>query len=78
MIHTFLIDDSSQSAKDFLKFIKSLNFVKSADDADWWNQLSIKEKKLIEQGLADLEQGKVSSNEKVARSIRQKIAKKSA
>ena len=45
----------------YLKIVKD----SSSIDKDWWNDLSYEEKKGIEQGLKDIEEGNVIAHEDV-------------
>lgn len=47
---------------------------KETKNKDWYHSLSSSEKKSIEQGLQDLDNGNVVSHEDVMRSVKNKIA----
>ncbi|TDX84317.1 hypothetical protein [Epilithonimonas xixisoli] len=42
-------------------FIKTL--VSKKEDSDWWDEISDTEKELIEEGLKDIEEGRMISHE---------------
>ena len=47
-------------------------------NSDWYNDISQQEKRAINKGLNDLENGKTHTSEDVRKSIRQRIENKSA
>lgn len=49
----------------FLELLKSLDFISIVDPEDWYENLSQNEKKLIQKGIEDIENGKVHSHEEV-------------
>ena len=58
----------SEKVKTFLKEIE-VDFVEDNAESDWWNELSDAEKKSIEMGLKDIEEGRVISHEEVMKSF---------
>ena len=53
--------------------ISQLYAIKNDSESDWYQHLSKKEKKEIEKGLNDLDNGKTISNDDVRQIVRQKI-----
>ncbi|MDP2452905.1 MULTISPECIES: hypothetical protein [unclassified Kaistella] len=58
----------SEKIKAILKAIE-VDFVEDNVEKDWWNELSDAEKKSIETGLKDIEEGRVISHEEVMKSF---------
>ena len=58
----------------FLELIKSMDFVSIVDQNDWYNDLSDNEKKMIQQGIEDLENGKIHSHEEVMDLAKKRIS----
>ena len=58
----------------FLELLKSMDFVSIADNEDWYEHLSDKEKKSIQKGVEDLENGNVHSHEDVMALAKKKIS----
>lgn len=50
--------------KAILKAVE-IDFVEEIHDDDWWNEISDAEKKSIELGLKDIEEGKVIAHSEV-------------
>ncbi len=57
----------------FLELLKSMDFVSIANNEDWYENLSAKEKKSIQKGIEDLENGRVHSHEEVMALAKEKI-----
>lgn len=58
----------------FLELLKSLDFVSIVEDNDWYENLSPKEKKDIQKGINDLENGRTYSHEEVMLLAKKKIS----
>ena len=58
----------SETIKQILKAIE-VDFVEDTVENDWWNEISDAEKKSIEIGLKDIEEGRVISHEEVMKSF---------
>ncbi len=58
----------------FLELIKSMDFVSIVDQNDWYNDLSDNEKKMIQQGIENLENGKIHSHEEVMDLAKKRIS----
>ena len=43
----------------FLELLKSMDFVSIADNEDWYENLSANDKKSIQKGIEDLENGRI-------------------
>ena len=54
---------SSLNDRSLLNFLNSIRMSRKKGNKDWWDQLSESDKKNIELGLKDLEEGKVVSSE---------------
>ena len=54
---------SSINDKSLLNFLNSIRMSRQKDDKDWWEELSEVDKKNIELGLKDLQEGKVISSD---------------
>jgi hypothetical protein len=57
-----------------LELLKSMDFVSIVDENDWYQNLSPQDKKNIENGVNDLENGKIFSHEEVMLLAKQKIS----
>ena len=51
-----------------------MDFVSIVDQNDWYNDLSDNEKKMIQQGIEDLENGKIHSHEEVMDLAKKRIS----
>jgi hypothetical protein len=58
----------------FLELIKSMDFVSIADNEDWYETLSANDKKSIQKGIKDIENGRIHSHEEVMALAKKKIA----
>ncbi|MEN8139401.1 MAG: hypothetical protein ABFR62_13325 [Bacteroidota bacterium] len=58
----------------FLELIEKLDFVQLNKESDWWDDLSVENKNLIEKGLSDIEKNNIHSDEDVRSSIRKRIS----
>jgi hypothetical protein len=58
----------------FLELIKSMDFVSIADNEDWYESLSANDKKSIQKGIEDIENGRIHSHEEVMALAKKKIA----
>ena len=56
-----------------LNYLKTLDFIKITKTTDWWDELSTEDKKSIQQGLDDLENNNIHSDEDVKKSIKKRI-----
>ncbi|MFY7743266.1 MAG: hypothetical protein ACOVQR_11500 [Flavobacterium sp.] len=57
-----------------LELLKSMDFVSIVDENDWYQNLSPQDKNNIENGVNDLENGKIFSHEEVMLLAKQKIS----
>lgn len=65
---TILIDENTKDGKvliDFLRKKKSVRILDNTEETDWWTNISEKEKKAIEEGLSDIDNGKTVSYDNV-------------
>ncbi|UPQ80059.1 hypothetical protein M0M57_04305 [Flavobacterium azooxidireducens] len=69
---TIKIKDNKYSF--FLELLKSMDFVSIVEDNDWYENLSLKEKKEIQKGINDLENGRTYSQEEVMLLAKKKIS----
>lgn len=69
---TIKIKDNKYSF--FLELLKSMDFVSIVDEKDWYENLSPKEKKEIQRGIDDLENGRTLSHEEVTLLAKKKIS----
>jgi predicted transcriptional regulator len=53
------------------KILEQINNIKNSED--WWNRISDAEKSSIDQGLSDLEAGKIHGNDEVMKFVSQKV-----
>ncbi|WP_291100968.1 MULTISPECIES: hypothetical protein [unclassified Flavobacterium] len=58
----------------FLELLKSMEFVSIVDEEDWHENLSVNEKKTIQRGIKDLENGRIHSHEEVMAISKRRIA----
>lgn len=65
---TILIDENTKDGKELIEFLrkkKSVRILDNMEEADWWTNISEKEKKAIEKGLSDIDNGKTVSYDNV-------------
>lgn len=58
----------------FLELIKSMDFVSIENDTDWYENLSFSEKKNIQKGIDDIENGRIFSHNEVMTFAKNRIA----
>jgi len=58
----------------FLELIKSMDFVSIENEDDWYGNLSFSEKKNIQKGIDDIENGRVFSHNEVMTLAKKRIA----
>lgn len=58
----------------FLELIKSMDFVSIENEDDWYANLSLTEKKNIQKGIDDLENGRIHSHNDVMSFAKKRIA----
>lgn len=58
----------------FLELIKSMNFVSIENEEDWYENLSFSEKKNIQKGIDDIENGRIYSHNEVMTFAKKRIA----
>lgn len=58
----------------FLELIKGMDFVSIENEEDWYENLSFSEKKNIQKGIDDIENGKVFSHNEVMTLAKKRIA----
>jgi hypothetical protein len=69
---TVQIEESKYSF--FLELIKNLDFVSIEKEEDWFDNLSVTDKKNIEKGIDDLENGRKHHHEDVLAFAKKRIA----
>jgi len=58
----------------FLELIKSMDFVSIENEEDWFENLSFLEKKNIQKGIDDIENGRIFSHNDVMNLAKKRIA----
>jgi hypothetical protein len=58
----------------FLELIKSMDFVSIENEEDWYGNLSFSEKKNIQKGIDDIENGRIFSHNEVMTLAKKRIA----
>ena len=58
----------------FLELIKSMDFVSIENEDDWYENLSFSEKRNIEKGINDIENGRTFSHNEVMTLAKKRIA----
>ena len=58
----------------FLELLKSMDFVTIADNDDWFNTISENDKKSINKGIDDIENGRIHSHEEVMALAKKRIS----
>jgi hypothetical protein len=58
----------------FLELIKSMDFVSIENEDDWYENLSFSEKKNIQKGIDDIENGRIYSHNEVMSFTKKRIA----
>jgi hypothetical protein len=58
----------------FLELIKSMDFISIENEEDWYENLSFSEKKNIQKGIDDIENGRVFSHNEVMTLAKKRIA----
>lgn len=58
----------------FLELIKSMDFVSIENEEDWYENLSSSEKKNIQKGIDDIENGRIFSHNEVMTLAKKRIA----
>jgi hypothetical protein len=58
----------------FLELIKSMDFVSIENEDDWYENLSYSEKKNIQKGIDDIENGRIFSHNEVMTLAKKRIA----
>jgi len=73
--YTLRVPDNNDNALALLNYLKTLDFVELTKTRDWWDELSEGNKKSIQKGLDDIENGRVHSDKEIRASVRQRILK---
>ncbi len=71
--YTLTISEKNSKAVALLNYLKTLDFIEISKTVDWWDELSQENKKAINKGLKDLENGNTHTDEEVRKSIHQRI-----
>ena len=58
----------------FLELIKSMDFVSIENEEDWYGDLTFEEKKNIQKGIDDIENGKIHSHNEIMTFAKKRIA----
>lgn len=61
---TIVIDENSHEGKAFIELLSKMRFARILDSpVEWWASISPAERRAIEQGLSDVENGNTVSHE---------------
>ena len=71
--YTLTISEKSNKALALINYLRTLDFVEITKTTDWWDELSQENKNAIQQGIDDLDNGYVHTDEDVRKNIRQRI-----
>ena len=71
--YTLKISENNAKALALLNYLKTLDFIEIIKTEDWWDELSLENQKAIKQGLTDIDNGDIHSDEDVRKSIHQRI-----
>jgi len=71
--YTLKIPENNSKALALLNYLKTLDFIEINKTVDWWDELSIENRKAINKGLDDLEKGNTYTDEEVRKSIHKRI-----
>ena len=71
--YTLRIKENNIKASALLDYLKTLDFIEINETGDWWDELSLENKKAINNGLKDLEKSNTHTDEEVRESIHQRI-----
>ena len=72
--YTIRFTEENNKVKALIDYLKSLEFVELSSGADWWDEISEKNKASIKRGLDDLKNGKTFTDDDVRTSIRKQIS----
>lgn len=75
---TITVNEKSVKGRNFLSFIKTLDFVKidkKNEPVDWWDELTEDEIESIEIGLEQSRKGQLVPHEQVKQKVKNLIAK---
>ena len=73
--YTIRFTEENNKVKALIDYLKSLEFVELSSGADWWDEISEKNKASIKRGLDDLKNGKTFTDDDVRTSIRKQISR---
>ena len=71
--YTLTVSEINKKTSALINYLKTLDFIKITKTTDWWDELSTEDKKSIQQGLDDLENNNIHSDEDVKKSIKKRI-----
>ncbi|OFY89383.1 MAG: hypothetical protein A3K10_16835 [Bacteroidetes bacterium RIFCSPLOWO2_12_FULL_31_6] len=63
------ISEKNTKALALLNYLKTLDFVELTKSTDWWDELSDDNKKAIEKGIKQADEGKLVSNKDAKKRI---------
>lgn len=58
----------------FLELIKSMDFISIDTDSDWFENISVENKKNIQKGIEDIENGRIHQHKDVVKMVKSKIS----
>ena len=67
--YTLRIPEKNSKALALLNYLKTLDFIELTKSVDWWDELSEDNKKAIEKGIKQADEGKFTSNEDARKRI---------
>ena len=71
--YTLTISEDNKKTSALINYLKTLDFIKITKATDWWDELSTEDKKSVQQGLDDIENNNIHSDEDVKKSIKKHI-----
>lgn len=67
--YTLKISEKNAKALALLNYLKTLDFVELTKSVDWWDELSEDNKKAVEKGIKQADEGKLISNKDARKRI---------
>lgn len=67
--YTLKISEKNAKALALLNYLKTLDFVELTKSVDWWDELSEENKKAVEKGIKQADEGKLTSNKDARKRI---------
>jgi len=70
------LEVANNKAEFLLELLRNLKFVKVTEAGDWYDNLSLSDKKSIDEGLDDIKNDRVSEHQEVMERAKKRVAKK--